>query len=433
MPNPIKPKRSYSSGKSPKANEIAQDELAINWADGRLFTKNSSGQIVGFSLSGAGAAGISWQPVPASPSASGSNGSIAYDASFLYVKSASGWRRTAIASWTPLGAPTSVTATPGNAQATVNWTAPAENGGYAITDYAVQFSSNGGTSWTTFSDGTSTATSATVTGLTNGTAYVFRVAAINATGTGPYSSATSSVTPDAGDPYFSNVSLLLHMNGSNGSTTFTDSSGTPKTVTAYGSAQLSTAQAKFGDASGLLSSATSDRLQVTQTTTADFGSGDFVMEMFIRGNAPASGEYASLVVQRPALFNAYSSWSFALAILNDSGTSKLVFAPSSGNSAPTEFQWPCAVSNSEWVYIALVRSGNTLYAYRNGTLLGSESYSSTINAASSPLLIGCEINAANSPFKFFTGYIDELRITKGQSRGYTTSTISVPSAPFPDA
>lgn len=138
---------------------------------------------------------VPWKPVPMSPSAGGANGDIAYDASFIYVKSASGWRRTAIATWTPLGAPTGVSATAGNAQATVSWTAPEDNGGYSIIDYAVQFSGNGGTSWTTFSDGVSTTTTATVTGLTNGTAYVFRVAAINGAGTGPYSSATSSVTP----------------------------------------------------------------------------------------------------------------------------------------------------------------------------------------------------------------------------------------------
>jgi hypothetical protein len=96
-------------------------------------------------------------------------------------------------------APTSVTATAGNAQATVSWTAPTGVIAQApVTDYAVQFSSNSGSTWTTFADGTSTATSATVTGLTNGTAYVFRVAAVNGVGTGAYSSAMSSVTPNAG-------------------------------------------------------------------------------------------------------------------------------------------------------------------------------------------------------------------------------------------
>jgi hypothetical protein len=92
-------------------------------------------------------------------------------------------------------APTSVTATGGNAQATVSWTAPTVLAQTPITDYNVQFSSNSGTTWATFADGTSTATSSTVTGLTNGTGYVFRVAAVNGIGAGAYSSETGSVTP----------------------------------------------------------------------------------------------------------------------------------------------------------------------------------------------------------------------------------------------
>jgi len=96
------------------------------------------------------------------------------------------------------GTPTSLASSGGDAQASLTWTAPADNGGTAITDYAVQFSSNGGSTWNTFLDGTSTATSLTVTGLTNGTAYVFRVAAVNAVGAGSYTAASSSVTPAPG-------------------------------------------------------------------------------------------------------------------------------------------------------------------------------------------------------------------------------------------
>ena len=92
------------------------------------------------------------------------------------------------------GAPTSVSATAGNASVALTWTAPASNGGSAITDYDVEYSSNAGTTWTTFTDGVSTAASATVTGLTNGTAYTFRVSATNAFGTGA-TATSSSVTP----------------------------------------------------------------------------------------------------------------------------------------------------------------------------------------------------------------------------------------------
>lgn len=97
-------------------------------------------------------------------------------------------------------APTNLTATAGNGQVALSWTAPATTHG-TLTDYVVQYSSDSGSTWTTFSDGTSTSTSATVTGLTNGTAYVFRVAAVNGVGTGAYSTASSAVTPTAQTNY----------------------------------------------------------------------------------------------------------------------------------------------------------------------------------------------------------------------------------------
>jgi len=92
-------------------------------------------------------------------------------------------------------APTSVTGTSGDTQVSLSWSAPTVIAQIPITDYVIQYSSNGGTSWTTFSDGTSTSTSATVTGLTNNTAYVFRVAAVNGLGQGTYSAQSASVTP----------------------------------------------------------------------------------------------------------------------------------------------------------------------------------------------------------------------------------------------
>lgn len=106
------------------------------------------------------------------------------------------------ASVSPPGAPTGVGGTAGNTQVVVSWTAPASNGGAAITNYQVSvYNSSGGpatgvTGATQRSTGSS-ATSFTFTGLTNGTAYTFKVAAYNTAGFGSQSSASSSVTPTA--------------------------------------------------------------------------------------------------------------------------------------------------------------------------------------------------------------------------------------------
>ncbi len=105
------------------------------------------------------------------------------------------------------GPPTAITATPGSGQLAVNWIAPASDGGVPLTDYVIEYSTNN-TTWSTFAHTPSTATSATITGLTNGIAYYVRVAAVNSIGTsafgagGPWApSATSGGgggTPDPG-------------------------------------------------------------------------------------------------------------------------------------------------------------------------------------------------------------------------------------------
>jgi hypothetical protein len=89
-------------------------------------------------------------------------------------------------------APTSPSAQPGNGQATVQWTAPPDNGssisGYVITPYA------GSTAQPTRTFN-STATTETVNGLSNWTTYRFKIAAKNARGTGPNSAVTNAVVP----------------------------------------------------------------------------------------------------------------------------------------------------------------------------------------------------------------------------------------------
>ncbi len=117
---------------------------------------------------------------------------------------------TAVIPVTTPGAPTMGTAAANSAQASVNFTAPASNGGSAITGYTVTSSPGNFT-------GTGTVSPILVTGLTNGTAYSFTVTATNGAGTGVASAASNGVTPSApaGQPAYTlpNPSALVAATG----------------------------------------------------------------------------------------------------------------------------------------------------------------------------------------------------------------------------
>jgi titin len=96
---------------------------------------------------------------------------------------------------TPPAAPTGLTVSAGDGRVGLSWVAPTVNGGAPVTDYVVQYRPSGTTTWTSI-DEASTATLATVTGLTNNTAYDFAVQAVNSAGPG-VASAVQTVTPSA--------------------------------------------------------------------------------------------------------------------------------------------------------------------------------------------------------------------------------------------
>ncbi|MFZ9884301.1 MAG: S8 family serine peptidase, partial [Ilumatobacteraceae bacterium] len=114
---------------------------------------------------------------------------------FLYTKSA--WLApTPIAPSTPRD----LVVVAGNASAALSWLAPTTDNGSSVTDYLIEFSSNSGSTWSTFNDGVSTSTSATVTGLTNATTYSFRVKASSSAGTSDASNVVSTTPGIPGEP-----------------------------------------------------------------------------------------------------------------------------------------------------------------------------------------------------------------------------------------
>jgi len=98
------------------------------------------------------------------------------------------------------GVPINLIGTQGNTKVTLVWTGPTSDGGRSITDYVVEYSADGGFSWTVFNDGVLQNTGATVTGLTNGIAHRFRVAAVNNLGISSFQILSESLVPQLSPP-----------------------------------------------------------------------------------------------------------------------------------------------------------------------------------------------------------------------------------------
>jgi hypothetical protein len=219
------------------------------------------------------------------------------------------------------------------------------------------------------------------------------------------------------DPHWANVSLLLRMNGANASTTFTDSSSNALTVTRSGSAQISTAQSRFGGASAAFPGGISSWLTAPNVTALTLGAADFTIEMWCYPNT-VSGEF---------LFWNGNIDAYAGARLIQVGSTSLVLLCSTNGTAhTTNIQVDNVLSVSAWQHVAISKSGSTLRVFVNGltvitTTIAASLYNGGIN----------NIGGRSAFPASFDGYIDDLRITKGVAR--YTANFTPPTQTFPGA
>jgi hypothetical protein len=215
----------------------------------------------------------------------------------------------------------------------------------------------------------------------------------------------------AGDTYYNSCSLLLHCNGANGSTTFTDNSPSPKTVTSNNGAAISTAQSKFGGASGFFDG-TNDYLTLASDTAFGTGTGNFTIEFWMYPVSVASGwvfdnRTGGAAQSVIGYFSADGSFTFTGGIIT-TGVTKT------------------SVTANSWYHIACVRSSGTAYLFVNGISAGTDTVVGSANS-SNPFTIGSKYDGTNA----FNGYIDDFRYTKGVAR--YTGNFTPPSTQFPDS
>jgi hypothetical protein len=212
------------------------------------------------------------------------------------------------------------------------------------------------------------------------------------------------------DPHFSSVSLQLPFNGTNGSTTLTDYSGTPKTVTAFGNAKISTAQSKYGGAS-LLLDGSGDYVSVTPHADLQFGTGDFTVEMWVYATGTPSDVGLLETRTDGTGSNGFTLTAFSSSVIRIFSDGVLI--SSSGTSYV-----------GAWCHVAVTRAAGTWNLWINGVSQGTSTASRTLS--DTPFSIGAGAYLTSSLDKFFPGYIDDFRVTKGVSR--YTGTFTPPGA-----
>jgi hypothetical protein len=211
---------------------------------------------------------------------------------------------------------------------------------------------------------------------------------------------------------------LLHMDGTDASTTFTDESG--KTWTAYGTAQIDTAQSKFGGAS-VLFDGNSD--YITTPDHADFavGSGDFTIDFWFKKNANGALQCAFCQLNSTATLTTAS----ILCYIDKTETnlpSIDVYAGGTLHGA----QSATAITDTNWHHYAGVRNGNTLYLYIDGIEKATHDLTGiTINDSANVPTIG---RPGDYNGQYTNGWIDEFRFSKGIARW--TANFTPPTQPY---
>lgn len=285
-------------------------------------------------------------------------------------------------------------------------------GGYTFTKQA-------GPSWLSVNSSTGAITGTPTSGDV-GTGITVTIRATDSEGNYDDVSDTMDVV---GDPYWANVVSLLHFDGADGSTTFSDETG--RTWTANGDAQIDTAHSKFGGASGLFDGGAD---YVTASIANAIGTGDFTVETWIRvASLAADGEIFCIsnptfdTSQFNLVFEVKTSGAIRFSVQDGSGGVQLDITTASA-----------LISTGTWYHIACTMNGTTGKVWIDGVEKQSGTVSGTrVNGKSNCRFGYLSPDFGGTVTRYFNGHIDDFRLTKGVAR--YTANFTPPTAPFPDS
>lgn len=203
-------------------------------------------------------------------------------------------------------------------------------------------------------------------------------------------------------PLDSYTKLLLKFNGVDGAQAYTAETG--QTVTFAGTAQLDTAQSKFGGSS-LLLDGNSDYVTVPDSNDWYFGTGDFTIDCWVRFNSTGTDQV--FIGQRT---DPIAVWYFL--VRGDDGSldiGAVINNVTTINIASNTLSW----ETGTWYHLALVRNGNNFYIFRDGIRVHSATSSGSMPNSSNPLAIGVYGNLASN---HLDGHMENVRVSKGIAR-----------------
>jgi hypothetical protein len=223
-----------------------------------------------------------------------------------------------------------------------------------------------------------------------------------------------------GDPYLSNVSLLLRTDGVN----IVDDSRADNQIILNNNPIVDTSIKKYSPGSIYFNG--SNYLSIPSRGIFDFKDNDFTIEMWVYNGG---GDNREFVAKNRANEPFYGAGSFTMRISFEQRLYFGLTSDSTNNGWETESLSTNSIPLNTWSHVAATRSGSTVRTFINGNLETTGTFSGSVEFNNNPLLVAALYYHVPPIVNLFTGNIEDLRITNGVCR-YTDS-FSTPDSAYP--